>query len=116
MARPSGTLRASKNALTVVVEPVFRLLVTKGPDAGKSFRLDGSEAPRVLLGTSPACDLGLSDRKVSRRHLAIELSGGVIHMRDLGSTNGTRVNGVSIGEVSLRGGESIEVGDCTLSL
>lgn len=116
MARPSGTLRAAKNALTVVVEPVFRLVVTKGPDAGKAFRLDGSEAPRVLLGTSPACELGLSDRKVSRRHLAIELSGGVIHMRDLGSTNGTRVNGVSIGEVSLRGGEAIEVGDCTLAL
>ena len=47
-----------------------------------------------LLGRAPVCDIRLLDQSVSRRHLLLELDDdGVIHVEDLGSTNGTLVNG-----------------------
>lgn len=116
MSRISSTMRAARSARTVSVEPKLRLAVTRGPDAGKVFVLDGTEAPRVLLGTSPACELALTDRQVSRRHLSLELSGGVLRIRDLDSTNGTVVHGVSVIEARLRGGETIGVGETEIEV
>lgn len=112
MTRDSGTVRAAKTK--IVTEPVFRLSVVAGADAGKSLTVNALAAPRVLVGTSPACELCLTDRKVSRRHLSFELSKAGIALRDLGSTNGTTINGVRIGEALLHGGETIELGDSRL--
>jgi pSer/pThr/pTyr-binding forkhead associated (FHA) protein len=49
--------------------------------------------PRLLVGRQPACDIPLSLRSVSGRHCELELVDGYWHVRDLDSTNGTRVNG-----------------------
>lgn len=111
-----ATVRAPKRALTVAKEPAFVLRVTQGPDAGASFVLEGTQAPRVLLGTSPTCDLRLTDRRVSRRHLCLELGGGVVRLTDLSSTNGTTVRGVLVREAFLRGGETLEIGDSVISV
>ena len=109
-----ATKRAPKSALTVSAEPVFRFVVTEGPDTGHAFSFDGTEAPRVLLGSSAICELRLADPQVSRRHLSLVAANGEVQARDLGSTNGTLVNGVRILEAALRGGESIRVGATTL--
>ena len=53
----------------------FRLSVIEGPDAGKTFALDGSQPSRVLVGTAAACSVRLSDRTVSRRHVALDIVG-----------------------------------------
>jgi two-component system, NtrC family, response regulator HydG len=94
----------------------FRLSVIEGDDAGKSFALDGSQPSRVLVGTTPVCAVRLSDRTVSRRHVALDVVGRRVRLTDLGSTNGTRVNGVAITEAFLEGGELILVGSTSFRL
>ncbi len=91
-------------------ENAFVLVVTAGPEKGSSFRLDPAQATRVLLGQSPACEVRVSDREVSRRHAALERVGSTLHLRDLGSTNGTWVDRVRVIEAELQGGEMLRVG------
>ena len=60
-------------------------------DTGKVF---SSEKARILLGRNPDCDLAFpEDRKISRVHAEILISGDKMWIRDCGSVNGTRVNG-----------------------
>ncbi|MFW5741265.1 MAG: FHA domain-containing protein, partial [Myxococcota bacterium] len=82
----------------------FVLTVSSGPDAGSTLAMDGTAPGRLLVGTSPACALRLTDREVSRRHAAFEIVGPDVHLTDLQSTNGTRVNGVRVVEALLEGG------------
>jgi DNA-binding NtrC family response regulator len=88
----------------------FALTAVSGPDAGKSFVIDVTTGGRVLLGQSPACAVRLEDETVSRRHAAFDLVDGALRLTDLGSTNGTFVNGVRALDVALTGGETIRVG------
>src|SRR4051812_2628138 len=92
----------------------FRILVASGPGSGDTFELLPSAPAGVLVGQSPSCSLRLADKQVSRRHLSLEIRDGNLRLRDLGSTNGTRVNGVSVVEAWLRGGEQVEIGTTML--
>ena len=56
----------------------------------------------------------LSDSNVSRRHAELRRKGDGIFVTDLGSTNGTRVNGVPIREQLLASGDEISVGSTRL--
>jgi DNA-binding NtrC family response regulator len=94
----------------------FVLEVTHGPDRGASLVLDGTEPGRLLLGTSEACSLRLTDPSVSRRHLALEPIGGGVRVTDLGSTNGTFVDRVKIVEAELQGDETLRIGSTMLRL
>jgi DNA-binding NtrC family response regulator len=94
----------------------FRLSVVEGVDAGKTFALDGSQPSRVLVGTTATCAVRLSDRTVSRRHVALDVVGRRVRLTDLGSTNGTRVNGIAVAEAFLEGGELIAVGSTSFRL
>ena len=87
----------------------FLLRVVAGPDVGKTLAIDPTRG-RVLLGQSPACTLRLDDRAVSRRHAALDPEAGALHLHDLGSTNGTFVNGIRALDVILGGGETIQLG------
>jgi len=93
---------------------VFVLVVSQGPEKGKRFVLDGSAPTRLLLGTSPACEIRLVDPECSRRHVALERVGGDLRVTDLGSTNGTFVDRVKVLEADLRGGEFVRVGATVL--
>ena len=66
----------------------------------------------VSLGRSSSCDIALNDTECSRRHALINpQAGGEVWIVDLGSTNGTLVNGSKIvGERALEPGDRIEVG------
>lgn len=94
----------------------FRLSVVEGPDAGKVFALDGTQPSRVLVGTAAACPVRLADRTVSRRHVALDAVGRRVRITDLGSTNGTTVNGISVTEAFLEGGEVVTVGATSFRL
>jgi DNA-binding NtrC family response regulator len=96
--------------------PLYVLRVAGGKDTGKSRVLDWNVAPRVLVGQSRLCELALADPRVSRRHLAVAPAGHAVRLTDLGSTNGTRVNGLRIVEALLTGGETIDVGDSAIKL
>ncbi|MEJ7733700.1 MAG: sigma 54-interacting transcriptional regulator [Polyangiaceae bacterium] len=89
----------------------YVLVAIEGPDAGKSFTIDSAEPQRVLLGQSESCGVRLADRLVSRRHAALELAPPRLRITDLGSTNGTFVDGVAVADGWLRGGEVVRVGE-----
>ncbi len=92
----------------------FFLTVTEGPDQGKTFALDESNPSSVLLGQSEACEIRLADRSVSRRHAALEVTGGKLRVTDLGSSNGTSIQGISIVDAFCSGGELLRVGSTAL--
>jgi DNA-binding NtrC family response regulator len=92
----------------------FLLRVTQGPDAGATLRVSLSDPQRVLVGTSEACTLRLSDPAVSRRHLALELTPQGLKLVDLDSTNGTRVDRVRVREALLEGEEQVSLGGTVL--
>ena len=94
----------------------YALVVLEGPDRGRTLEFAGDHACPILVGTSPACDLRLVDPLVSRRHFALEASEGWLSIRDAESTNGTLVDGVSIVEARLRGGERVTLGETTVRL
>ncbi len=91
-------------------ELAFVLTITQGAEKGRTFRLDKAMPTRVLIGTSPACEIRLGDREVSRRHAGLERVGPALKIFDLSSTNGTWVDRVKIVEAELQGGEFIRVG------
>jgi len=109
------TLFQSRFRPTNLPRAPFRLVVQSGPDAGLERQLDGS-APRLLLGSGPACDLRISDRMVSRRHAALDVRDELLRIVDLGSRNGTRVNGVLVSDAGLAGGELIRVGETEIAV
>src|SRR5687767_3099747 len=74
----------------------FELRVIEGPDSGALFSIDVDNPARVLVGKGPVCDVRLTDPQVSRRHLSLELLGRRLRLRDLGSTNGTFIDGVAV--------------------
>ena len=108
----------------------FSLRVTAGPDAGATFDIPPSHPSRVLVGQSASADLPLRDREVSRRHLGLTVELGStgrasadaataevrLRLEDLGSKNGTRVNGVTVVEALLEGGERIDIGGTTIAV
>ncbi|MFO0735143.1 MAG: sigma 54-interacting transcriptional regulator [Labilithrix sp.] len=90
--------------------------MVEGPDAGLVVSLDATGPTRALLGQSPVCTIRLTDREVSRRHAALTVQDTKLVVLDLGSTNGTTVNGVLVKEAALQGGEAIRIGSSVLSV
>jgi diguanylate cyclase (GGDEF)-like protein len=88
------------------------LTVLRGPNAGGLFTLDG---PRTLIGRSSEAQVMLTDTAMSRRHSAIARTPEGYFIEDLGSANGTIVDGVKIAQqTQLHDGSRIEVGAHTL--
>ena len=80
--------------------------ILEGPDLGLEVPMESS---RLIMGRRGA-DINLNDRLVSRRHLMIEASGGRYLVKDLGSTNGTFLNGSPVSMEFLKHGDHIQVG------
>jgi hypothetical protein len=94
---------------TVVdVGPIPYLVVTAGRARGQTFDLRGE----VRLGRDRSNAIVLSDGKVSRHHFRLDPIRGTYILSDLGSANGTFVNGVRVTQpVRLRDGDLINLGD-----
>lgn len=69
---------------------------------------------RVLIGRNNLCDIRIDSNIVSRHHALISYSAEGATIIDLGSTNGTTVNGIAIKEHQLEPGDTIVVGDCRI--
>ena len=89
----------------------FRLEVVEGPDQGRSCR---PEEDRATVGKTAGADLVLTDRTVSRVHLEVAVVDEGFLLRDLGSTNGTYLEGYRVREVYLRNGARLGIGNTLL--
>jgi len=83
-------------------------MVIKGPDRGESARLDGDRP--IYFGSSPSCELVLSDKTVSRKHMMAELAGDEVLVMDCGSTNGTFIQGSRFEKISIGFGAEVKLG------
>ena len=91
---------------------MHRLRFVAGPLAGQVVEV--TEA--VVVGRR-AADLVVDDPQVSRRHARLNPAGGALEVEDLGSLNGTRVNGARIdGPVRLAAGDQVRIGDTTFEV
>ena len=89
---------------------VFSVVVVQGPAAGARVALERE----VVIGRDPRCELPIGAPDVSRRHARIVPEAGGHRVVDLGSTNGTWVNGRPITSRKLAPGDRIELGSCVL--
>jgi FHA domain-containing protein len=100
---------------------VFQVPVVEGPVARlREIRPDGTqreiEVDGALLTIGRGSDNGLviHDSRISRHHARLQARRGTLVLTDLGSTNGSRVNGERVDEVVLGEGDEIELGDTVL--
>lgn len=89
------------------------LAIIDGPDAGNVLRID---KPRVTIGRSGA-DIIINDTEASRQHAAVEVRETAFMLQDLGSTNGTLVDGHKISEpTQLQDKSEFQIGSTVLML
>ncbi len=84
--------------------PAHLLSLTDGP----SILID---KPILLFGRHVECDIQLNSKKVSRRHCCLAQVNDYLVVRDLGSTNGIRINGVRVNEGKLHPGDELVIGN-----
>jgi two-component system cell cycle response regulator len=90
------------------------LIVLRGPAMGAMIRLNGG---CVTVGRSPESLLQFGDPSISRHHATLTTDGGRVKLVDLGSTNGTLLNGKRIGPIEmieLSDGDRLQLGTSTL--
>src|SRR5262249_5458812 len=91
------------------------LLTVKGPNAGRRFPIDVAAA--TIIGRQPDAGVYLESLAVSRQHARVGAERGTFFVEDLGSSNGTYVNGHRIaGRVTLSERDSLQTGPYELSL
>lgn len=86
------------------------LVIVKGPQMGSNFELTDSI---VTIGRDPSNSVFLNDMTVSRHHARVDLSGissGFATVEDLGSLNGTWVDGAIVNKAMLKDGSTIQIG------
>ena len=82
-------------------------LVIMGPEGTRTFELTEHV---VTLGRSPASTIQLEDKASSRKHCMIKNENNAFTLVDMGSANGTHVNGARVKEHELRSEDRIKIG------
>lgn len=100
---------------------VYQVPIVQAPSVELEIKEPGRSARRIpmsgapiRIGRAPECELVLRDTRASRRHARLAARNGVLVLTDLGSTNGTLVNGHRVSEVVLGAGDRIEIGETSL--
>src|SRR3954463_10829087 len=94
----------------------INLSVKAGPHEGRVFEFE--ERDNFIVGRSPRAHfrLPVKDKCISRIHFLIEMNPPLCRLIDMGSTNGTRVNGAKVSVSDLKDGDQITAGLTVLSL
>jgi pSer/pThr/pTyr-binding forkhead associated (FHA) protein len=115
-ARFSGDLLASDTptlspeeqaAIAALPKNSALLIAQRGPSIGSRFLLDDDTS---VAGRHPNADIFLDDVTVSRRHVEFSRSGVNFSLRDMGSMNGTYLNGARVDQNDLKTGDEIQIG------
>ncbi|HVN16406.1 MAG TPA: FHA domain-containing protein [Anaerolineales bacterium] len=87
----------------------FQLVMRSGPTPGAVYPLEGDQ---LTIGRDSANTISINDAEVSRRHSRLTFQGGKYVVEDLGSTNGTFVNGQRLsGPYVLKAGDVVALGE-----
>ena len=87
----------------------YQLIMRTGPTPGAVFALEGDQ---LTIGRDSTNEVTINDAEVSRRHARLTFQGGKFVLEDLGSTNGTFVNGQRLaGPRVLKAGEVVSFGE-----
>jgi diguanylate cyclase (GGDEF)-like protein len=86
------------------------LVVLQGTNVGEMYKIDG---PEIVIGRAASAGVRLNDDGISRRHCRVVSVSGQIFIEDLGSANGTLVNGEMIEHHALKEGDKIRLGATT---
>jgi pSer/pThr/pTyr-binding forkhead associated (FHA) protein len=115
-ARFSGDLLASdaptlspeeQAAIAALPKNSALLIAQRGPSIGSRFLLDNDTS---VAGRHPNADIFLDDVTVSRRHVEFSRSGVNFSLGDMGSMNGTYLNGARVDQNDLKTGDEIQIG------
>ena len=90
-----------------------RVAVLEGFYAGLELPVDRDW---MVIGRGRGADIVIAEPTISRAHVAIGWDGGAFFMQDLGSTNGTRVNGRREAKVALADGDELQLGRLRLRI
>ena len=103
-----SSLNAADAAAVDALPPGSALLVVqRGPGAGSRYLLDSDLS---TVGRHPESDIFLDDITVSRRHVEFRREGGRFRVHDVGSLNGTYVNGDRVDDAELQNGDEVRIG------
>ena len=83
---------------------------------GTGTVVDAPDGKPLTAGRSPQCDIHVDDQSVSRKHCTIEVRGDELHVRDLGSANGTFINERQIERGVARAGDLVRLGSSVLEI
>ncbi|MBI3164899.1 MAG: FHA domain-containing protein [Anaerolineales bacterium] len=87
----------------------FQFVMRSGPTPGVTFPLDGDQ---LTIGRDSTNGVAINDAEISRKHARMMFQGGKYVLEDLGSTNGTFVNGQRLaGPVVLKPGDVVSLGE-----
>jgi pSer/pThr/pTyr-binding forkhead associated (FHA) protein len=87
------------------------VVILKGYAEGMSYDIEKTSA---VIGRDAELEIPLKDPLVSRQHAVILFHDNAFHLKDLGSTNGTVMNGVTIKQAELHHGDKFQVGNTVL--
>src|SRR5512138_1781232 len=89
--------------------PQYQFVMRSGPTPGATFSLEGDQ---LIIGRDTASNIAINDAEVSRKHARLNFQGGKYVIEDLGSTNGTFVNGQRLASPAvLKSGDVISLGE-----
>ncbi|MCB1693963.1 MAG: FHA domain-containing protein [Pseudomonadales bacterium] len=102
----SKTLVLSGTALMEMGQGCWSLIADSGPEKGQIIPV----MDRIEIGRALECDISILEPALSRKHAELELIGDDLLVRDLGSVNGTYVNGSKVDEVRLNDRDVLQFG------
>jgi hypothetical protein len=113
-AEPGSAIHGTRVFEVPVARAARATLVLREPHLPpRSIPVEGGT---LTIGRGASNGLALDDGRVSRRHARLVARDGLLILTDLGSTNGTRVNGQAIRELTIGAGDEIRIGDSVIDV
>lgn len=101
---PSGEVRAAQEQALINKHKLI-LVSAENPDLRFMITRISS-----LVGRNPACDITIPHASISRQHCLFQLTDRGLHVKDLDTTNGTKVNGIALKEGYVNVGDKLMIG------